>query len=1236
MEKNILFSKTKKVLFLLFLLTLIAIIFGSYFFYLTEKDSIRREEFDQLDAIAKLKIEQITQWRNEGISDAEYISTDDDFKFNSFALLTAKNKNILNDYFTKRLSAIKQVDRFSNIYIVSKNKQILYSLDKNKKETGITPSTIKYIDSAITYNKIIFTEFHFAANHKEIYINIVAPILNEEGYPFAVIVFNINPTNYLYPLIERWPIPSKTSETLILRRDGDKVLFLNNIRFRKNTALNFSLPLSRTNLPAVKAVLGYKGIYEGLDHRNIKVLSDLRPIPGTPWFLITKVDQSEAYSSLYVSLIILSILGVVLIISMGIAFIWYYHYRQRNIYIQLYNKEKALRESQEEFETTLYCIGDAVIITDISGNIKHMNNVAEILTGWKEIEAIGQPVEDIFNIINEETRSKAGNPVQRVLKEGIVSGLANHTLLISKDGKEIPVSESGSPIIDKANNIIGIIFVFHDQSIEREKLNALIESEERYRLLFENMIDGFAFCKMIFVNGKPVDFIYLEVNPAFERLTGLKNATGKNVTELIPGIKTDSPELFEIYGKVALTGNPEEFEVYLKSIDMWFQVSVYSNKKEYFISVFDVITERKKAEESLMESEERFRHAFDYSATGTCIVGLDKKYQRANKAFQQIIGYSEDELKNLSFADITHPDDLTLGLDLYNELLNGQIDNISYEKRFISKNGDIIWAFVSVSLVKSHSNEPMFFINQIVDLTKRKNIEANLQKLSRAVEQSPVSIIITDIMGNIEYANSKEIEVSGYQLSELIGSNPRIFSSGEKPKNEYKVLWETITSGNEWRGELHNKKKSGELYWENVLISPVKNDKGKITHFIGIKEDVTENKKMIEELILAKNKAEEMSRLKSIFLSNMSHELRTPLIGIIGFAEFLSESIKDHELKEMSDNILKSGHRLSETLNLILDIAKFESEKADFKSESINIITETEEIIKLFNGAAINKGLYLKSSFDRSSIFFNIDDRAYRTIISNLVNNALKFTFAGGVNVNVGFKDSYLEIKVSDTGIGIAEKDYEIIFEEFRQASEGFSRNFEGTGLGLSITKKIVEKFGGTIRVQSEPGKGSTFTVKLPILETKVKKVIPLKTNNPIKELPKNKMSVKPLGLVIDDDPFVYLLLKKYLIETVELDSIVDAELALNILRKKKYDLIFMDINLKRGLDGIQATKEIRKMKDYENIPIIATTAYVMENDKEEFLAAGCSHHLSKPFTRQIVLNLIADIISEYKMNYSN
>lgn len=383
------------------------------------------------------------------------------------------------------------------------------------------------------------------------------------------------------------------------------------------------------------------------------------------------------------------------------------------------------------------------------------------------------------------------------------------------------------------------------------------------------------------------------------------------------------------------------------------------------------------------------------------------------------------------------------------------------------------------------------------------------------------------------------------------------------------------------------------------------------------------------ELKTALEKAEAMNRLKSNFLANMSHELRTPLIGILGFADILIEDLKDPEYKEMAQKIYLSGMRLSETLNLILDLSKIESEKHEFNFEMVDLIKETKEVLNLFSKTAEKQGLYLKSSFSHPSIQINIDERAYRTILNNLINNALKFTVEGGINVDISLQETLVEIKVKDSGIGIPEEYHDIIFEEFRQVSEGLGRNFEGTGLGLSITKKLVEKFGGEISVESELEKGSTFIVKLPITTDdkipKYKTEIKLPEDRQISTAPK----VKPLALIVDDDPLVYPVIKRYLEDYLELESTTDGEFAINLCKKKKYDLIFMDINLKRGIDGKQVTRKLRKIKEYVNVPIIATTAYAMIGDREEFLAAGCSHYISKPFKKEDLLNLVVGILNK-------
>ncbi len=292
--------------------------------------------------------------------------------------------------------------------------------------------------------------------------------------------------------------------------------------------------------------------------------------------------------------------------------------------------------------------------------------------------------------------------------------------------------------------------------------------------------------------------------------------------------------------------------------------------------------------------------------------------------------------------------------------------------------------------------------------------------------------------------------------------------------------------------------------------------------------------------------------------------------------------------------------------------------------------------MKLFHSLKENakkKGIKLEAVYNKKEIILDFDERSLISILNNLINNALKFTNEGSVTTAINLFENYFEMKVSDTGIGIAEKDQELIFDEFRQASEGYSRNFEGTGLGLSITKKIVDKFNGTISLDSKVGKGSTFTIRIPIIKNEnVKSSSDDKSGSFANEMSAN-IHDKPLALLVDNDPFVFEVLKRYTKDLINLDKTVDAEYAIEMIKKKQYDLIFMDINLGSGLDGKEATIKIRTIDSYKDIPIIATTAYAMPGDKEEFLSAGCSHYLSKPFSKKDVISLLNKILNLNEMN---
>ena len=249
------------------------------------------------------------------------------------------------------------------------------------------------------------------------------------------------------------------------------------------------------------------------------------------------------------------------------------------------------------------------------------------------------------------------------------------------------------------------------------------------------------------------------------------------------------------------------------------------------------------------------------------------------------------------------------------------------------------------------------------------------------------------------------------------------------------------------------------------------------------------------------------------------------------------------------------------------------------------------------------------------------------------MNNAIKFTNAGGVTVNLSQNNvdgkDFVAIKIIDTGIGISKKNHSVIFEEFRQVSEGFDRNFEGSGLGLSITKKLVEKLDGTLSVESELGKGSTFTVLLPLAEK-----LPTAATNRVdseKEIKPPASSHLPSVLVVDDDKNIDIIVKAYLHPKFNVTFVENAYDAIELIKQKKFDVVLMDINLKEGIDGKKATQSIRKIKGYENTPIVACTAYAMAGDKEEFLSGGCSHYISKPFSKEDINFLLNEILQQGK-----
>ncbi|MEJ5261956.1 MAG: ATP-binding protein [Ignavibacterium sp.] len=495
--------------------------------------------------------------------------------------------------------------------------------------------------------------------------------------------------------------------------------------------------------------------------------------------------------------------------------------------------------------------------------------------------------------------------------------------------------------------------------------------------------------------------------------------------------------------------------------------------------------------------------------------------------------------------------------------------------------------------------------------------------------------------GKILEANRKAFEIYGYNHAELIGKDFLELSArkdddskriDEARKNDEGILFETI-----------HKKKDGNLIPVEISAKQINQDGEKI--IIAIIRDFTERKKLESELIQAKERAEEMNRLKTFFLANISHELRTPMNGILGYSELLMMDLQDSKLREMASLIYKSSKRLHDTLDSLIDLSKLESQVQKLELEKIELVTVLEDIKASFMDFANEKGLKFSSQHKQPRVYFNTDPRIFNKIISNIVSNAIKYTSKGEIKILSDFRDGNILIQIVDTGIGISADNLSKIFEPFRQESEGFNRKYEGTGIGLTLTKKFVELLEGNLDIDSEVGKGTTVTITLPAKEIKEVKetpkpkvetvpeaVKPAQIETPKQEnielqIHKKEEKLLPKVLLVEDDEINSRLIKIMLEGNFDITWAFDSSEALSLLKSFSYDIILMDINLKGELNGIETTREIRKMQQYKDVPVIAVTAYAMHDEREKILKSGFNGYLSKPFKKDDLLKTLNDAI---------
>ncbi len=509
------------------------------------------------------------------------------------------------------------------------------------------------------------------------------------------------------------------------------------------------------------------------------------------------------------------------------------------------------------------------------------------------------------------------------------------------------------------------------------------------------------------------------------------------------------------------------------------------------------VTMRRQTEAKLASSEQLFKLVESALAIGTWVKDLQSGKSFCSEQMLRLLGISGklEGFDGKEFFEHVHPEDRDRVSAEFQQSLETRT-KAERHFRVMLPDGSVRWIFSKSHVTLDAQGRPDRVVGMDYDETEQVCAREQLRLLSSAVEQSPVSIVITDLDGNIEYVNRKVTEITGYSSQELAGRNPRLLKSGETTPEEYRRLWETIRS-KEWQGIFHNRKKNGDLYWESATIGPVRGESGMVTHYLAIKEDITERRAMAEdlqerlrveaELLRAKEVAEAANRAKSTFLANMSHEIRTPMNAVLGYSQLM---LRDPDLnadaKEHLLIINRSGEHLLALINDILEMSKIEAGKVTLNPSTFDLFRLIEDLDQMFRLRSSSKGIdlaVLKAPDCAASI--ETDKGKLCQVLINLLGNAVKFTEAGTVVLRVstprrGTGKLVLQVSVEDTGPGIDPAEQSRLFQPFSQGDTG--RNIRGgTGLGLAISREFVRLMGGDMGVWSVPGKGSTFYFEIPV-----------------------------------------------------------------------------------------------------------------------------------------------------------
>ncbi|GLR26938.1 PAS domain S-box protein [Limnobacter litoralis] len=657
------------------------------------------------------------------------------------------------------------------------------------------------------------------------------------------------------------------------------------------------------------------------------------------------------------------------------------------------------------------------------------------------------------------------------------------------------------------------------------------------------------------------------------------------------------------------------------------------------------ITLQKRFEDALREAEERFRSSFESAAVGMAMVGLDGRFIQVNKALGEIIGYSFDELLKLDFESITHPQDLIRDNHLLAELMEGTRQNYQMEKRYIHKDGRVVWVHLSVSAVRNEKGRVLYFISQIQNITERKKNEAALierEHFLRTLSECLPGLVSywgTDL--HCHFANKNYEEWTGVPIEKLRGVHMRKMLGEAMFANDLLHIQKAL-AGEPQRFERRKRKPDGTF--ADTLIHLIPDVLyGQVEGFFSLTTDITDFKAQQRELERINHKlidrteqAEAASRAKSVFLANMSHEIRTPMNAIMGLLQLLEDTELQPSQRDYLSKIGSAADVLLNVLNDILDTSRIEANRLELTAKRFELDQVLSKTNDLFAYRAEEKAIQLFVTKAPECPVSLIGDRLrLAQILNNLLSNALKFTEKGHIQVKVEPIEGgrQLRFMVKDTGIGMTPEQCAQLFKPFSQVDDSSSRRYGGTGLGLSICKSLVELMGGKIWVESRPRSGTAFIFTIDNVEPEYQQnnvLASIQDSPSITTSERPAPEARPLAgkriLVVDDHKLNRMVAREMLSKWgAAVEMAVNGREAVERCLMEPFDLVLMDLQMPE-MDGFEATSKIQEALGNKAPPIVAVTASATEQDRLDILKAGMCEHVIKPFKKETLIRILLGV----------